>query len=174
VVLGDGLVLAFVDGLVFADGLASGAVAPLSGLVDGLELLPGDSLGEDMTGLESGFGVGLVDACGLPVSSSGHGLAVVAFLLVDDVADGDVDALGLVLGEAETVVLGDAETVGLAVAEPLGVAVAEGEPDGELEGEVDGVDEGAHDGTGATAGACDSCPASWVAAGWLPAREGDG
>jgi hypothetical protein len=141
----------------------AGFVASSPGLADWLEPPPGDSLGEDMTGLESGLGVGLVDGFGLPVSLSAHGLAVAVFLLVDDAAggEGDVDGLGLVLGEAEPVALGDGEAVALAVGEMLGLVVGDGEPDGD----VDGIDEGVQDWTGVAAGTCDVCPADLVAPG---------
>jgi hypothetical protein len=132
-------------------------VAVAEGVVAGVPPGCGDSLGGDMTGLESGVGVGLDDAFGLLVTSSPQGALVVFFLA--ELADGDDDGdeAGLEVAGADAVALTGADAVAVAVAEPLGVGDGElaGEVDGEPDVEGDGDEAGVQEGTGATAGAWD-------------------
>jgi hypothetical protein len=168
--VGGASVLSFVDGLVltlmagpvpaFTELLALGellAFTELLGLGELLGFVDGDSLGEDMTGLVSGVGVGLDAGFGVPP----HGAAVVFFL--DEAGDEDGDDFGLELAEAEEVLLAVADAVALAVDVALGLMLGEAVPDGErvldgepaADGDGDGDDDGVQDGTGTIAGACD-------------------
>jgi hypothetical protein len=147
-----------------------GVGSPAVGLVfvgllvlDGVELVFGDSVGVDITGLESGAGVGVDVAFvfGLVVWSSAHGLVVGEALAGVAVAVGDESGLEGAVGEPVGLAVPD--TVALAVADVVGAGdvVLEGELAGEPEGVDDGDLDGAggQDAAGTTAAGCDG---AWV------------